>query len=37
MREDAFITNAILAELAKYDIISAIKIIKFNYERLNGF
>jgi hypothetical protein len=37
MRTDAFVTNAILAELAKFDIISAIRIIKFNYERLGGF
>lgn len=37
IRLDAFVTNAILGELAKFDIINAIRIIRFNFDRLGGF
>jgi len=34
---DAFLTNEILAALFRFEIIDAIKLIKYNFDRLKGF
>ena len=34
---DAFITNEILEKLSKYEVKEALCLIKFNFDRLNGF